>query len=265
MSWPQGRNLCRDKVEGRILLKPARLKLYRWSFAQIPVCRQRCNVYSGSGSTVKHARSGHIVSLGADAARESILVAAKELFVLGGQSRVGMRDIAKKLGVSPMMPYRHFPSKDHIIMTLRLQAFDDLTARLEAAFTGSADPEQALRAVCSAYFLFASENENSYRLMFDVWEFDKQAEINRDFGPQARREIHSWNANLKAVKAFVQAEGLQIDAELAAHLVWSGLHGLVTLYLARKLAFGASFAQLQGPAIDHIVLGLREASSTIIE
>lgn len=192
-------------------------------------------------------------------------MAAKELFMLGGQGRVGMRDIAKRLGVSPMMPYRYFRSKDHIIMTLRLLAFDDLKAQLELAFKRSTDPEQALRAVCSAYFLFASENENSYRLMFDVWEFDKQIEIDRDFGPQAKREVGSWAVNVKAVKAFVEAEALPIEVELGAHLVWSGLHGLVTLYLARKLAFGVSFEELQAPAIDHIILGLRGISSTITD
>ena len=192
---------------------------------------------------------------------ERILEAAYELFVLGGHANVSLRGIAKYLGVSPMMPYKYFPSKDHIMMTLRLRAFEQLTNRMELAFHSSEDAEHKLRAVCSAYLLFAQENENSYRLMFDLWEFDRQGEIDRDFGLIAKRETQSWLVNYRSVAEYVKVEGLQIDVNQGAHLVWSALHGLVTLHLSEKLVFGLSFEALQGPVIDSIIVTLRSFSN----
>ena len=192
--------------------------------------------------------------------RSRIIDAAYELFVAGGQNNVGLREIAERLGVSAMMPYKYFPSKDHIMMELRLGAFDAFANQLNAAFHKSDEAEPALRSVCSAYLIYALEHPNPYRLMFDVWEFGRQDEIDRDYGESAKREMQSWRVNRDAVAAFANAEALQIDIDLGAHLVWSALHGLASLHLARKLAFGLHFEDLHGPTIDSIVEGLRRSS-----
>ncbi|MEN0077911.1 MAG: TetR/AcrR family transcriptional regulator [Pseudomonadota bacterium] len=195
-----------------------------------------------------------------DLTRGKIIRAAYELFVAGGQGKVGLREIAKRLGVSAMMPYKYFPSKDHIMMELRLGAFDEFSARLAEARKTADGPESALRGVCSAYLSYAQEHPNAYRLMFDLWEFDRQDEIDRDFGIDAKREMQSWRVNREAVAAFAQAQGLEIDVDLGAHVVWAALHGLASLHLARKLAFGLHFDDLHRPLIDSIVEGLKRAS-----
>ena len=207
-----------------------------------------------------HAPSSSTSRASSDQTRSRIINAAYELFVSGGQNNVSLREIAKRLGVSAMMPYKYFPSKDHIMMELRLGAFDAFADRLKAAFHGSDEPESALRAVCLAYLVYAQEHPNAYRLMFDVWAFDRQDEIDHDYGESAKREVQSWRVNRQAVAAFADEEVLQIDIDLGAHLVWSALHGLASLHLARKLAFGFHFEDLHGPTIDSIVEGLRRSS-----
>lgn len=207
-----------------------------------------------------HAPSSSTSRGSPDQTRSLIINAAYELFVSGGQNNVSLREIAKRLGVSAMMPYKYFPSKDHIMMELRLGAFDAFADRLKAAFHESDEAESALRAVCLAYLVYAQEHPNAYRLMFDVWAFDRQDEIDRDYGESAKREVQSWRVNREAVAAFADAEVLQIDIDLGAHLVWSALHGLASLHLARKLAFGLHFEDLHGPTIDSIVEGLRRSS-----
>ena len=49
---------------------------------------------------------------------ESLLVAARDLFVLNGYAAVSMREIALKLGINAGAIYNHFPSKQEILFRL---------------------------------------------------------------------------------------------------------------------------------------------------
>ena len=49
---------------------------------------------------------------------KSLLVAARDLFVLNGYAAVSMREIALKLGINAGAIYNHFPSKQEILFRL---------------------------------------------------------------------------------------------------------------------------------------------------
>jgi AcrR family transcriptional regulator len=64
---------------------------------------------------LKHAVSN--LSKGKKTAK-SLLVAARDLFVLNGYAAVSMREIALKLGINAGAIYNHFPSKQEILFRL---------------------------------------------------------------------------------------------------------------------------------------------------
>ncbi|UWR55537.1 TetR/AcrR family transcriptional regulator [Phaeobacter inhibens] len=195
-----------------------------------------------------------------DNPRSGITKAARHLLERGGISALSMRSIAKHLGVSAMMPYKHFPSKDHILMELRLEAFQRLTTHMRRAQAEAQTPTGALVAVSQAYVGFALKAPNDYRLMFDAWEFENYAQISADFGDSISREADSWHVNLDAVTAFAEAENLAIDCNFAAHWLWSSLHGMVQLHLSRKLAFGLEIQQLEHIFCEKIPTSIRAFS-----
>ena len=112
--------------------------------------------------------------------RGDVTETARQLLSGGGIGALSMRAIAKQLGVSPMMPYKHFASKDHLLMELRLNAFRSLTERMRHVQASASDAGSAVIDVCREYVAFAVDKPNEYRLMFDAWEFENYDQIIAD-------------------------------------------------------------------------------------
>ena len=55
--------------------------------------------------------------------RESILTAARELFITEGYRNVSMRKIAERIEYSPAAIYSYFPAKDDIFFALAEEGF----------------------------------------------------------------------------------------------------------------------------------------------
>jgi AcrR family transcriptional regulator len=189
-------------------------------------------------------------------ARNAICHAAVTLFQAGGVDAVNMRDIGKQLGTSPMMAYRYFPSKDHLLMELRIRAFSRFTQSLARWRRRARHPREALGLVCGAYLVFAYANPHDYRLMFDMWAFESPETMKAEFGEKVRRQSASWLEIQAAIRDYLAADA-GADLGEATDIVWGSLHGMCSLHLARKLVFGRSLRQLARPAIAAILAGVR--------
>lgn len=189
--------------------------------------------------------------------KKDIKEAARKLLIRKGISGVSMRDIAQLIDASAMMPYRHFPSKDHLLMELRIDAFQALADKMKTAIDKTSAPEEALLASSIAYLEFALEFPNEYKLMFDQWKFENIKALVKDFGEQLEREHSAWRVNVDVISTFIEAEQIKLDKQIASHLAWSQLHGLVQLHLSRKLVFGLTIEELKIPCVRTIVASLK--------
>lgn len=189
-------------------------------------------------------------------ARNAICHAAVTLFQAGGVDAVNMRDIGKQLGTSQMMAYRYFPSKDHLLMELRIRAFSRFTQSLARWRRRARHPRDALGLVCGAYLVFAYANPHDYRLMFDMWAFESPETMKAEFGEKVRRQSASWLEIQAAIRDYLGADA-GADLGEATDIVWGSLHGMCSLHLARKLVFGRSLRQLARPTIAAILAGVR--------
>src|SRR4029077_20053357 len=86
-------------------------------------------------------------------ARERILDAAYELFSRRGIQAVGVNEVIERAGVATATLYRHFPSKDELVLAF-LQLREQRWTRdfVEAGAMGrSADPEERLLAIFDVF------------------------------------------------------------------------------------------------------------------
>jgi len=191
-----------------------------------------------------------------DAARERICEAALSLFDRGGIDAISMREVARELRVSPMMPYKYFRSKDHLLQELRTRAFQHFERALAAAAAGHTSSRAAMEALFFAYLAFGRDEPRAYRLMFDYWVYDNPSALLEEFGEDARRQAGAWHAVLRVVEDYFTEAGITLDPLVSAHLIWAALHGLVSLEAARKLVLGKSFDELSHPMVRAILDGL---------
>ena len=190
------------------------------------------------------------------AARTRICEAALALFDRGGIEGISMREVAKEMGVSPMMPYKYFPSKDHLLQEMRTLAFRQLEAALRVASGGEGDAGARLEAVILAYLRFGRDEPRAYRLMFDYWVYDSPGVLLEAFGEDARRQSGAWQVLLTAVQACFESNDAGQSAPAAAHMTWAAMHGLVSLEASRKLVLGLDYQDLIAPMVRTIMGGL---------
>ena len=88
--------------------------------------------------------------------------AARAILDEAGPDAVGLRETARRVGVSATAAYRHFTSKEDLLASVAAEGFRELAASMESAASES-DP---LIAVGLAYVEFALQKRGLFRLMF---------------------------------------------------------------------------------------------------
>jgi AcrR family transcriptional regulator len=160
---------------------------------------------------------------GADLA-EACVREALAVIERSGVESLSLREVARRLGVSHQAPYRHFPSRDHLLAEIVRRSFDDLTARLGAR-PPTADPYEDLANVGRAYVAHAGEHPLAYRLMFGM-PLPDPAE-HPEVSAAARRAFAVVRAAVARVHAGGAATDHEIDVE--ALVAWAKVHGMATL------------------------------------
>jgi AcrR family transcriptional regulator len=164
--------------------------------------------------------------------------AAAQLFAELGQDGFNMRELAKRVGVSAMTPYRYFQDKDAILAEVRDRAFARLADWLEESLA-AADADMATLA--HAYAQFAIREQIQYRLMFDL----AQPPAAPAFCEQEQRARVLITNH---VRRLMERAHLSGDPEVSGLVLWSTLHGAAALYLAGKLSSEDFHRVLSGAA-----------------
>jgi len=166
---------------------------------------------------------------------------AEVMFAERGAEQVSMRQIAAALGVSPMTPYRYFASRDDILAAVRIRGFERFADQLEAAYAATPGDAAAKAAAAGrAYLDFALSNANTYRLMFE----QHQQEDGSDSA--LGRAVVRARATLSVYGDGLIGSGMaEAEARALELLIWSTLHGAVTLELAGTTPPGSARQTLE--------------------
>ena len=165
--------------------------------------------------------------------RTKILDAARELFASEGYDAVTMRRIADRIEYSPTAIYFHFKDKEALIRELCDLDFASLALQFQSV-ARLTDPVEKLKRTGLAYAKFGMDHPNHYRLMFMTPHPPLRPEesVIRHGNPE-----EDAYAFLKAIVSEAIAQGRfrseYSDVELTSQLVWSGMHGVVALEIAK--------------------------------
>jgi AcrR family transcriptional regulator len=164
--------------------------------------------------------------------RTSILDAARELFAREGVEAVTMRRIAEKIEYSPTAIYFHFKDKESLLTELCDYDFRQFAQRFAEA-AQIADPIERLRAAGHAYVDFGLNHQSHYRVMFMT---PKPAGHTPNTEGKGNPEEDSY-AFVRITVEQALAEGRLkpelTDVDLVAQVIWSGVHGVVSLEIAK--------------------------------
>ena len=167
--------------------------------------------------------------------RARILDAARDLFAREGYDAVTMRKVAEAVEYSPTAIYLHFKDKESLVRELCLTDFDAL-AKAFQRIAREPDPLERLRKVGLAYADFALEHPNHYRLMFMTPHpghgKDEEEFARRRGNPEADAYAFLVATIAEAIEKGRLRPELK-DAHAVAQAAWAGVHGVVSLHLAK--------------------------------
>ena len=160
--------------------------------------------------------------------RIDILTRACELYLEGGAEAVSMRRLARDLGVTAPALYRHYDSREEMLLDVVAEAYRRLSERLYGALSGRT-PAQRLYLAGQAYLDFALDQPKYYEMLYTpahtlgVDEFPEQvteqvASVGRFFNDRVRECIDA---------GLFQA----LDPDDVSRTLWAHAHGLISIYL----------------------------------
>lgn len=164
--------------------------------------------------------------------RNEILDAALGLFATRGILAVSTRDIAAVVGISQPALYAHFRSRDEILAELCERAFKALARSMQAAPVDAVRRREDLLRICRIYIDFGLEQPDAYRVAFML---EKPHPEEEPLDPRVLAAGIATFEDFEARVAQLVASGLTRPGEtrLLTQSLWAGMHGLVSLLLAR--------------------------------
>ncbi|WP_082093228.1 TetR/AcrR family transcriptional regulator [Demequina sediminicola] len=154
------------------------------------------------------------------ALREALLQEGHDLLAETGPEQFSLNALARRVGVSPAAPYRHFTDRNHLIDAIADAGYELFGAALGDAVRKASDPGDAVRGIVRAYLSFAATHATYFSVMFR----DRQDRPNA-VGPP------SFTTFADAITAAQRSGHLNPhdDAAGIARAIWAGVHGAAVL------------------------------------
>lgn len=189
--------------------------------------------------------------------RGEILAAATRIFNSDGYDGATIRRIADEVGLSSTALYMHFRDKDEILVEICQGAMEQLlTLGAQIAIQDKPAIERA-RNMIEAYIRFGLDNPSTYRLVF--------CSHGRHLSPESQAPVEMLGdrcfQKLLDVVAEIAGQGRlsSPSAEVAAQVLWSAGHGLVSLLITQPNRKWAPAPVLTDALLDGIFDGVIRA------
>jgi AcrR family transcriptional regulator len=154
-------------------------------------------------------------------------------------SDIGLRELAREVGVSATAVYRHFPDKEALLEALASAGLGHLAGAQRRAAEGAGGGIAGFNATGQAYVRFALANPALFRLIFAKAPRDEPL----DFDAKSVDSIAMLRENAAALFG---DNADPVKVRLFALRAWALVHGLAVLLLDQRLV-------LDQPAIDAII------------
>jgi AcrR family transcriptional regulator len=161
--------------------------------------------------------------------RRVLIEAAMQLAAEGAD--ISVRETARRAGVSPGAPFRHFPTRDALMTAVAEEAQRRFRAEIDAALSAAPadDPLAQFRALGLAYLRWALQNPDHFEII----------STGRYFAHDAAGELSRDNAEIIAV-----SERLLAEAAAQGRLRSSDLKRIQIA--GRALVYGFARMQIDG-------------------
>lgn len=177
--------------------------------------------------------------------KDALVEAARTLIEQHGPEGFSLTEAARRVGVTPAAPYRHFTDREALMAEVSRRGFALFQERQRAAWDeGQPNPLTALSRMGRSYLDFARTEPGYYRSMFTrAQQLGPSGPMPAGATPEPPPSLAAFSLLIEAASAVLHARwpGRQIDPFPIALEIWALSHGTATLMLGGYLpATGAA-------------------------
>jgi AcrR family transcriptional regulator len=170
------------------------------------------------------------MTLPGDETRDRILAISRDLYLAHGSAGFSLREVARKARLTAPAVYRHFDSKDALLREVCSEGFRIFSSYLLRALSAATARERMAESA-QQYLRFALDHPRYYRVIF--------MGASEDFAPMRPKRGNDPTFQF-LIDRVIECQKERIlprgDPEAAATVIWSQVHGLVSLRLSGHLA-----------------------------
>ena len=159
--------------------------------------------------------------------KSALVDAVLSLISEKGPNGFSFAEAARRAGVSPAAPYRHFKDRDDLLVETARRGYEVFAARLEAAWDeGRPSALSSFERVGRAYLGFAKAEPAYFAAMFE-------AGVQPDDDPELRAAAdRAFRALLNACEALAAQipEAQRPPVLMMAYHIWAMSHGVTALF-----------------------------------
>lgn len=190
--------------------------------------------------------------------RERLIDVGVDVVMTDGPASLGLREIARRAGVSHGAPRRYFPTHHALLSAIARRGFADLASRFEAAAGEDASPRDRLQGLARTYLRYASEHRGMFELMFRHDLLYSGETQSAGLPPLRASTLPMFSHFVELVSRHTAeraAAGRTAPAAVTAAALWANLHGVAQLGAWGSLQLALDAAS-PGVAPDDPVDGL---------
>ncbi|MFJ7272075.1 TetR/AcrR family transcriptional regulator [Streptomyces sp. NPDC099050] len=167
--------------------------------------------------------------------RERLIDVGVELVTSEGTAALGLREIARRAGVSHGAPRRYFATHHALLSAIARRGFEELGSRVPAAMAGPGadDPRGQVRALGRAYVGYALEHPGMFELMFRHDPPDDSGQQGPARSPLRDSTLPMFELLVSLVTRCRAGAGDQ--PRITAAALWANLHGVAQLWARGSL------------------------------
>ena len=157
--------------------------------------------------------------------RNALLSEAIQTIMESGTAALSLRELARRVGVSPAAYAYHFPDEATLLVSLRAEGFRRLNHPFGPIWAYP-DPAARLVALGRKYIDFAVENPAHYRVMFSDHPMPEEGKGNEETFREVAGE--AFEALRSTVADLIGQGGDDRDDRDTALIIWAQIHGAGT-------------------------------------
>lgn len=159
--------------------------------------------------------------------RQNIRQTAEKLFRERGYAAIGMRELAKEVGIEAPSIYNHYKGKDDILREICFDIADQFFKAFTEAEKTDEKPSKKIKAVIKAHINVIAENIEASEVFFQEWMFLEEPHLSK-----FKKLRHEYEQLFREVieKGVKRGDFKKANSKLVVFTIFSALNATYDLY-----------------------------------